>query len=120
LCKELLRIILLQLNILDLFKNKDIKNPLLRLGVMWRGKNTDIDHSLTLDNGNVVYYGSPVLKSQIGEVIVTSSSDITSCSSNGIFSTEILDIDMLKLKDHFTGTMFNSFIDYGGRTNIGD
>ena len=111
-----------ELNLLDLMKNKGIENPLLRLGVMWRGqKPTDLDHSLTLNNGKVIYYSSPVLTNSFGKILVTSSADITSCAGiNGKFSTELIDIDLLECKIVDIKEMFNSFINYSGSTTIGE
>lgn len=111
-----------ELNLLDLFANKGIENPLLRLGVMWRGKkSTDLDHSLTTDNSNVVYYDSPTLNNSYGKVLIESSGDITYCSGlTGKFSTELIDIDLLECKNANMKEMFNSFINYSGSTTIGE
>lgn len=112
-----------ELNLLDLMKNKDIKMPLLRLGVMWKGKkSTDLDHSLTLGNGQVVYYGKPVMRSPSGKMLIVSSGDVTSCSmtKDGKFSTELLDIDLLSCKEANVKSMFSSFISFSGATTIGE
>lgn len=86
---------------------------ILRLGVMWRGPSTDIDHNVTLYDGDKrvkdVYFGSPEYKSW-----VTSSGDITSCSATE-FSVELIDIDLAKAKSQSEVTnLVSSLYSYSG------
>lgn len=110
-----------ELNLIDLARGKNIEYPILRLGVVWRGKrSTDLDHSLTLDNRVVVYYGKPVYRVN-NRILIVSSGDITSCADfNGKFSTELVDIDLVSVSNHGVKKMFNSFINYSGSINIGE
>lgn len=112
------------------FSDINANNTIVRLGVMWRSKegNTlslDIDHNaIFMDSKNnevgIVYYGSPALK--IGSLTVAvSSGDITSNGGqDALFSTEIIDIDLAKLKGTNITKFYNSFINYHGGNSIGD
>jgi len=53
--------------------------------------------------------------------LASSSGDITSCGGNtSAFSTEIVDLDIAGLKADGVTNFFNTFIDFGGRTSIGN
>jgi len=113
------------------FKELGGSAPIVRLGVMWRGKDTqgpsiDIDHSVTLlhkdGRDRQVYYGNPTYSGGTRNMTLASSSgDITSCGGNtSAFSTEIVDLDIAGLKADGVTNFFNTFIDFGGRTSIGN
>ena len=105
------------------------KNPIIRLGVMWRSKpnhpqSIDIDHNVTLIGGSrgetSVYYGNKTYTDSKGIVAASSSGDITSCgSSTSAFSTEIVDLDVARLKADGITNLYNSFINYHGIMSIG-
>ena len=108
-----------ELSLSALMEGKDIKNPLLRLGVMWRGSNSmDIDHSCITSNDKVVYYGSPELYHK-SELLISSSGDITTCGKDK-FSTELIDIDITKIDYNYMEELFNNFIVFSGGAAIGD
>lgn len=91
---------------------------ILRMGVMWRGQSTDIDHNVVLFEENVakatVYFGNPEWKN-----IVTSSGDITSCGSNK-FSVELIDMDIEGLREEGITSAITSLFSYtGGQHTIG-
>lgn len=92
---------------------KNMKDPILRVGVAWKGVSCDIDHSLNHKNGDVAYY-DPTL-SQGTDLLITSSGDITSCSPER-FSTELLDIDMAACKKHGYTQMYTALQMYSGPT----
>lgn len=85
---------------------------ILRVGVLWRGQSTDIDHSASLFSGNTkiidVYFGHPTYKD-----LVNSSGDITSCGPKN-FSAEFIDIDMQKVLDSDITSIITSLISYTG------
>jgi len=108
-----------ELNIDDLLEKADKEKRMLRLGIMWRGQSTDLDHSVTLDTGHCVYYGNPTLGTS-ENILITSSGDITSCSRDGKFSTELVDIDLKKLKKTGCKSLFNSFIVFSGGRSVGE
>ncbi len=92
------------------------KNKLLRVGLAWRGTSScDIDLSMNIDGRNAVYYGRPEMSNQDGEIVISSSGDVTS-NGNDIFSTELIDIDIDLLKKENIKWMFNSAIMYSGQT----
>jgi len=105
------------------------KNPIIRLGVMWRAKQAknqsiDIDHSVTLIGGRKgnteVYYGNKTYTDNAGVVCASSSGDITSCGNHtSAFSTEIVDLDVARLKADGITNLYNSFINYHGGAPIG-
>jgi len=104
-------------------KNR-IKDPIIRLGVMWRSRpekniSIDIDHNLKLNNGIDVYYGSPIYK--VGsKVLVTSSGDITSCGDhNSRFSVELIDLDLVGLSQVGIKSLYSSMINFRGGLPIG-
>lgn len=112
-----------ELNLLDLIKEKeDIEDPLLRLGVMWRGKkSTDLDHSVSFNNGSVCYYGHPMITGLGGVIVAVSSGDVVTCGGvNSTFSGEMIDIDLLEVKNTGIKEFYNSFINYSGSTTIGE
>ncbi len=108
-----------KININDIIVNK--KDPLIRFGLAWRSKkdtnnSCDIDLSLNIKNYHSVNYGSPTLTSPVtGNVIISSSGDITSCSDS-IFSTELVDVDINECKIMDIEYMYSSAIMYSGQT----
>ena len=114
------------LSISEIMASKNILDPLLRLGVMWRGKpngtsydSVDIDHSLTIEGESDVFYGNPVLKRN-SKVLISSSGDITSCGGlDSIFSTEIVDIDIDRCLEYGISNMVNSSNVFSGRRSMG-
>lgn len=111
------------------FSELSKKNPIIRLGVMWRAKpgrhdSIDIDHNVTLiggrNNSTDVYYGNRIYKDNHDVVAASSSGDITSCgNSTSAFSTEIVDLDVARLKADGITNLYNSFINYHGGLSIG-
>ena len=94
----------------------DIPNsPMIRLGVIWRGNSTDIDHNVSLYDANGykvrdVYYGDPEYSNWI-----SSSGDITHCDFER-FSAEFIDIDLTAMptKNRHVSQMVSSLISYSG------
>ena len=112
-----------ELSIADLYNESDKLQPILRLGIMWRGKgqhtSVDLDHSVLADN-HAVFYGSPQYKGRkTGNICITSSGDITT-SSKQKFSVELVDIDILECFNNNIEEIIQSVVVYSGRTNIGD
>lgn len=101
--------------------NDAINDPdkLIRLGVAWRGKTTDLDHTVNLCNTDRdCSYGNPTVRSgENDEVMMTSSGDITGCSSN-IFSTELIDFDPRMLIEDGEKLLISSVNNYGNETHI--
>lgn len=88
----------------------------LRVGVMWKGKQSaDLDLSTLFTTGapysKELSWRQPVLRAN-DRTLAASSGDITSCSDNK-FSTELIDIDLDKVKEHYTG-IFNNVVNYSG------
>lgn len=104
-------------------KNR-IKDPVIRLGVMWRSRpekkiSIDIDHNVKLSNGVDVYYGSAVYKRGC-KTLVTSSGDITSCGDHqSAFSVELIDLDPVALLQAGVKDLYSSMINFSGRVPIG-
>lgn len=94
-------------------------NELLRMGVMWRSKiSTDLDLSMSIDDGQTCYFGEPVYPYQKygeekPEVLITSSGDITRCDETN-FSTELVDCDIEGLKEQGIKSMYSSLTSYFG------
>ena len=87
--------------------------PILRVGVLWRGQSTDIDHNASVFAGDIklqdVYFGHPTYLDT-----VNSSGDITSCGPEN-FSAEFIDIDMKKImENHKITSVITSLISYSG------
>ncbi len=104
----------------DMIKARGIDNPVLRLGVMWRAtkekkQSIDLDHSVTMNTGEDVYYGSPEYSKQ-GKVLAVSSGDITSCGNHkSQFSVEFVDLNIGDLYASGVQSFFNSVINFTGR-----
>ena len=108
-----------EISIAALLESKDIENPIVRLGVMWRGKHSvDIDHSITLSNGEIIWYGNTSWNHPGIETAITSSGDVVTCGPN-LFSTELIDIDVSLIDANKITDMFSSFIVYHGAESIG-
>ena len=94
------------------------ENKIIRLGIAWRGLDScDIDHSINiLDSekyADTVFYGNPIYKKN-GEIIISSSGDITTCGDD-LFSTELIDIDLDLAIENGLGNMITSAIQYQGK-----
>ena len=85
---------------------------ILRLGVLWRGRSTDIDHNVSIFNGfkkvKDVYFVNPVYKN-----IVNSSGDITYCDKEH-FSAEFIDIDLKEVRKENITSLITSLISFSG------
>jgi hypothetical protein len=108
----------------DLFSGKK-KDSLLRMGVMWRGKEDDVSIDIDLstkikvNNKKIVnvYYGKSTYKID-NKIVVSSSGDITYCGAgkNSKFSSEFIDVDINALKKGKIKSLFNNFISFSGGT----
>lgn len=113
-----------ELSIADLLGSSEHKNPIIRLGVMWRGReggpsSVDLDHSLNVFGHQPVYYGRTAMHDNRGGVCITSSGDLTSCGGHtSIFSTEFVDIDVNKCRESKIMEMVSSVIVYSGRSTL--
>jgi len=114
-----------KIKIEDLLKD----DVLVRYGVSWKSpeNNKDlsicIDPSLNITNGEfedmIVNWQSPELFKE-NDIVVSSSGDITSCSfttcSFNEWSTELMDIDINKMRKAGSTKMFTTIINYHAPT----
>ncbi len=107
----------------DVISARGIDNPILRLGVIWRSlennkQSVDLDHNVTLNTGENIYYGSPEYK--MGKTLLAASSgDITSCGDHkSKFSIEFVDLNIGDLYSAGIKSFYNSVINYNGRGNV--
>jgi len=106
------------------------QDKIIRLGIAWKGaESCDIDHSLNLfeipktmdqknyysyeDKSTQVYFGNPELSCS-GNIIISSSGDITSCNDK-LFSVEFIDIDLDKALEYNLSNMFSNAVQFSGR-----
>jgi len=101
-----------KIDLTDLLKGED---KILRMGIAWTGASCDVDHALNIFGMRSIYYGNPTLADTEGRVVISSSGDITSCSP-GLFSTEIIDIDVDQLATSNVEKIFNSAHMFAGPT----
>lgn len=113
----------------EIVGSNNVKNPVLRMGVMWRAtekkkQSIDLDHNFTVKRNTneteVLYYGKPELKGRNGNIIGVSSGDITSNGDhNSAFSCEMIDININDMLANGFETGYNSIINYNGVVGIG-
>lgn len=98
-----------KLSFSELIKGDNI----LRLGIAWRGtRSCDIDHSVTILDGEAIGYFNPTYTVN-GKTIITSSGDITSCGNDKL-SVEFIDIDITAALKHGINDLFTSMHMYSG------
>lgn len=100
--------------------NDAINDPekLIRLGVAWRGRSTDLDHTVNLINKRrSCSYSDLSIKSEDGQTMISSSGDIQSCNQER-FSTELVDFDPRLLIEDGEEFLISSVNNYSNSTNI--
>lgn len=106
----------------------DIKDDsILRYGVSWKSpeKNPSlsicIDPSINILNGkfegHVINWQAPTLRDK--DILMSSSGDITQCYVH-TFSTELIDIDISKMKEAGSTKMFSTVINYHNVGSLGE